>query len=157
MPIVASEIIEDSAQADGRRYIRERHTDDLGVSHDVTYLAELGTDEEAVMASRVAQIEEQLRQAEINANMAKYLNAELDTYTFFHSTADDSLLAIRELFKTATKWELLTLGWVINEKGLSDNKLKALFGVDDAGLVTLKAKLANIAARYEEALALVGQ
>ena len=157
MAIVLSEIVDDAPQIDGRRHVRERHTDHVGGLHYVTYLAEAETDAAAVMAGRVAQIEEQLRQAEINANMAKCLNAELDTYTFFHSTADDSLLAIRELFKTATKWELLTLGWVINEKGLSDNKLKALFGVDDAGLVTLKAKLANIAARYEEALALVGQ
>src|SRR3990167_5429163 len=118
--ITSSTIIEDSIQADGRRFIRERHTDHLGVFHEISYLAESTANAETAMTARVTQIVEQLKQAEINANMSKSLNAEL-VFTFNHSTVAENRTALRGLFKTATKWELLTLGWVINALALSDN------------------------------------
>lgn len=156
MPITSSIIVEDSAQNDGRRSIREKHIDHLGVNHFVTYLAESGTDEEANLANRVAQIEENLKQSEINSNVSKALNGEL-TFTFNHSTVAQNRTAIREVFRTATRWELITLGWVIHTLNLSDTQLKNLFGVSDANLPALKTKLSNLATRYEEALTLVGQ
>ena len=154
--ITSSTIIEDSIQADGRRFIRERHTDHLGVFHEISYLAESTANAETAMTARVTQIVEQLKQAEINANMSKALNAEL-VFTFNHSTVAENRTALRELFKTATKWELLTLGWVINELALSDNQLKALFSVNDAQLPALKTKLSDMSQKYEAALAVEGQ
>lgn len=60
MPIISSEIVANDLQADGRRYIRERHTDDTGAVHGAYYLAGVGTDHNAVMLARVAGIEAQL-------------------------------------------------------------------------------------------------
>lgn len=156
MPIISSQIITDSAQADGRRYIRERHTDHLSKLYDVVYLAEIEATIQDVLLTRAALITEELRKHEINTNLKKALNAEL-VFTFDYSTIAENRTALRELFKTATKWELMTLGWVIVELNLSDNQLKSLFSVNDAELPALKAKLNNIAAKYEEALLLAGQ
>jgi hypothetical protein len=51
-------------QADGRRYIRETHTDHLGALHLISYLAAVGADYAGIMSSRVPGIEEQLAEAE---------------------------------------------------------------------------------------------
>jgi hypothetical protein len=154
--IATSTIVEDSTQRDGRRWIRERHTDHTGAMHDVVYLAESGENATTVMTARVDQILDQLRNAEIAANIAKALNGEL-VFSTNHSTGNQNLAALRETFKTATKWELLTLGYVIHTTRLSDNQLKNLFTVNDAQLPALKTKLSNLATRYTEALAEVGQ
>lgn len=156
MAIATSAVIADQLQADGRRYVTERHTDHLGAHHDVTYLAESGANAQTPLSARAAQIVENLRHAEIQANMAKALSAEL-TFTFNHSTVAQNRAALRELFKIATKWELMTLGWVIFELNLTDNQLKNLFEVNDAQLPALKTRITNIADKYEEALELSGQ
>lgn len=52
------------AQADGRRYVVETHTDHLGVAHRVEYLAAVGTDTAAVMTARATQLEARLAEAE---------------------------------------------------------------------------------------------
>lgn len=75
MPIVASEIVEDAPQRDGRRWVRERHTDHLGAAHEFLYMAEAGTDAAAVMAARVPVIEAMLAEAEIEANLAEIVGA----------------------------------------------------------------------------------
>ena len=68
MPIVSSEIVADDAQADGRRYIREHHTDDAGVVHTFgPVLAPANTNAEAVMLARVPQIEAQIAATVISA------------------------------------------------------------------------------------------
>ena len=156
MSITSSSITEDRPQLGGRRHVCERHTDHLGQVHDIRYMALTADNVNTFMAARVPIIEAQLKAAEIAANMGKALNAEL-AYTFNHSTVAENRTALRELFKTATRWELLTLGWVIHELALSDNQLKSLFGVNDAELPALKAKLLDIHDKYEDALALVGQ
>lgn len=153
--IVSSQIVADRAQADGRRYVTERHTDSEGATHDVTYLAESDGDAQATANARQATILAQLNRHEISANMAKALNAELQ-YSFKYSTFGENAAELRQLFLVATKWELLTLGWVINELSLSDNQLKTIFEVDDAGLIPVKAKLVLIAGRYEDAIAEAG-
>ena len=65
MPIVSSEyVLEGHTQADGRRYVNETHTDHLGGLHLVSYLAAVGADYAAIMASRVPGIEERLAEEE---------------------------------------------------------------------------------------------
>ena len=156
MPIVNSEILGDNTQIDGRRHIQERHTDHVGGFHLTSYMAGLGDDVTLALPIRAGQITTQLNENEIAANMAKALNAET-VFTFTHSTVDENMTAMRGLFKDATKWELMTLAWVIDDVDLTDNKLKQLFSVDDTGLVGIKAKLTNIAGKYTDALALIGQ
>lgn len=67
MPIVSSTHIVGHAQADGRRYVTERHTDDAGVVHLREYLAAEGADYVAVRDARAAQINADLAEAEAQA------------------------------------------------------------------------------------------
>lgn len=69
-----SKIISILTQADGRAYVRERHTDSHGIAHEVEYLAAPGTDHEAVMAARAPQIEADLRQQELDSIEAMVLS-----------------------------------------------------------------------------------
>ena len=70
MPIVSSEITHDDPQIDGRRYITERHVDNVGVEHVFTYLGEADTDAEAVMLARVHGLEMNLTTGEMTSNVA---------------------------------------------------------------------------------------
>jgi hypothetical protein len=70
MPITISELIEDSLQADGRRWITEQHTAATGKTYRVNYLAESSTDVNPVMIARVPGINQSL----IDTEIAKYLD-----------------------------------------------------------------------------------
>ncbi len=58
MPIISSKIISTVLQVDGRTSITERHKDHSGVDHDMTYLAAVGLDTQAVLVARAANIGE---------------------------------------------------------------------------------------------------
>lgn len=49
-----------SVQKDGRRYVRETHTDNVGLAHVVEYLAAVGVDYVAVRTARALVIAEQI-------------------------------------------------------------------------------------------------
>lgn len=67
MPIVSSTHTVGHAQADGRSYVTELHTDDIGAVIRVEYLASPGTDYVAVRSARAQQINEQLAEAAAQA------------------------------------------------------------------------------------------
>lgn len=67
MPIVSSTHTVGHEQADGRRYVTEQHTDDLGAVHLIDYLAAVGADYVAIRTARAAQINEALAEAEAAA------------------------------------------------------------------------------------------
>lgn len=56
MPIVSSQIISSSVQADGRALVKERHRDNNGVDHDIEYTAAVGMDTGAVLAARAQKL-----------------------------------------------------------------------------------------------------
>lgn len=64
MPIVSSTFIVGHEQVDGRRYVREQHTDSVGGVHTVEYLAAVGTDYQAVADARAVTIDAQLAEQE---------------------------------------------------------------------------------------------
>lgn len=74
MSIVTSEIREDSTQADGRRHIREVHTDHVGVEHHFLWMADSGQDASAVLAARASALPARLAAREIEANMQEIAN-----------------------------------------------------------------------------------
>jgi hypothetical protein len=57
---MTSEIISRNLQIDGRSYITERHVDDAGVEHDITYLADAGADVDDILALHAQGIVDQL-------------------------------------------------------------------------------------------------
>ena len=75
MPIFSSRIAEDARQVDGRRWVREQHTDHVGVVHEVVYMAEVG--QIVSLSTSATRINVQLTETEIAANEAEILGAEL--------------------------------------------------------------------------------
>ena len=69
MSIISSAITEDAVQADGRRYIREVHTDHVGQEHHFTWMAEAEQDADAVLSARAVWLPGYLEQQEIEANL----------------------------------------------------------------------------------------
>lgn len=67
MPIVSSTHVVGHAQADGRRYVTETHTDDLGAVVVIEYLAPVGADYVAIRTARAADLGEAMAVAEANA------------------------------------------------------------------------------------------
>lgn len=92
MTIVTSVIISDDVQADGRRDIRERHTDDLGDIYPAHYLGEANTDANAVMLARVPFIEAQIEEVLIEATRrANKESALVKTNDYFDGQTDEEL------------------------------------------------------------------
>jgi hypothetical protein len=67
MSIVSTAVEIGSADARGRHNVIERHTDHLGIVHQVVYLAPAGADTAAIAATRAVQIAEDLAAAEASA------------------------------------------------------------------------------------------
>lgn len=90
MPVVSSSILEDRPQRDGRRSVRERHTDHAGRTHDVTYLAEPGDDVETVMLARVPSVNTSLAEAEFSRLLSHTLGGgTLLTFPFVDLTPQE--------------------------------------------------------------------
>jgi len=153
MSISNSTIVEDRVQVDGRRHVRERHTDHLAATHDVPYMAEAGANATTTMNNRVASIEAQLKQNEIDANLAKALNGETGTFTFQHSTAGENLTALCDMYKLLTKWELITVAHVLHHQNLTNQQITNNFGFSGAAIQTFLNKLATNDTRYHDILA----
>ncbi len=66
MIVTSTKLVDAAAQIDGRKYVRESHTDTAGGVTVAIYLAEVGADYDAIMAARASLIEEQLAQEEFN-------------------------------------------------------------------------------------------
>ena len=71
MSIVSSTYAVGVAQIDGRKYVTETHTANTGEVQKISYLAAVGADYAAIMASRVPSIDAQLAEAEAYALMGR--------------------------------------------------------------------------------------
>ncbi|MFZ3046499.1 MAG: hypothetical protein WA151_11335 [Desulfatirhabdiaceae bacterium] len=58
--VSSSYVVDQTPQADGRRWVKETHIDSVGKSHYAEYLASEGTDYQAVLEARAANIGEEL-------------------------------------------------------------------------------------------------
>lgn len=142
MPITSSEIIEDRAQIDGRRSIRERHTDDLGAMHHVSYLAEAAADVSAAMTARVPQIEAALVESEHEANLAAVGDSG-NGATFKYTTQAQFLVRLRVLYTLSTGLRACFIGRWFHLASLSDVVLRNLFGITQGQVAGLRTKFSN--------------
>lgn len=71
MAIISSVLLEDRAQIDGRMMRHEQHTDNYWTVIDVFYLGEPGSNGVTIMQARVADLNQQLADAELAANLAE--------------------------------------------------------------------------------------
>lgn len=154
MPIVASVVIEDSPQVDGRRAIRERHTDHLGGLYFVDYVALAGVNATLILPTRAAQLELDLASAEVTLNVNRAYDQVAPT--FIHSTVASFRAALRTRFQTIAGWDAARLGKYIVGLGLSDGQYTTIFGVSGASLTALKNKLTALASNFDTTTAQVG-
>ena len=151
MPINSSQIIDDSPQHDGRRYVTELHTDHLAQQYRIIYLCTADFDAAAAMSARVASILERLAERELDDNEQRAMEGDFQPPTFNHCTPLQLRNRLREVFRTVKGFVACRLAWYIEQLNLTDNQYKQMFGVNDAQLVLLKVKISRLADRYEAA------
>lgn len=149
MPIVSSEIVEDSRQRDARRWIRERHTDQVGQRYEFAYLCAAAFDAAAAMAARVAGINASLIADEIAANVAQVMTlGSAATVTLIHSDVAGNAAALRTAYANATNLQSVMIGDYLAT--LADGLLRVAFGLTVNQVTALRtSKLtpaANLAA-----------
>lgn len=149
MTISSSVIASDSPQKDGRRYIREVHTDHTGYEHVVIYLCAANFNADAAMAARVALLEAELRAAEIARNITSAAtNGQFATITLVHSTAAQNGAAVRAAYQGMTRTEAVFVGEYLAT--LTDAQLRTAFGMTQGQVDTLRTNkltpAANLAA-----------
>jgi hypothetical protein len=137
MAIVSSVIAENAVQHDGRRSVREHHTDHLGVVHVIAYLAAAAFDSAAALLARVATLEGSLRLQEITANIASVITeGRFAVVTSLHSTAVQNATGLRIAYQTATRTEAVMMGDFLNT--LTNAQLQNAFGLSNAQVNTLR-------------------
>lgn len=137
MPIISSVIDQDSAQADGRRAIRELHTDHVGKQYPVQYLAASDFNASAALSARVAILEQTLNQAEISANVAQISAVgSLASPTLVYSTAAQNFAALRVAYQTASRIEAVMIGDFLST--LTDTQLRNAFNMTQGQVDNLR-------------------
>ncbi len=156
MPIVSSTITHDNVQTDGRRAIRERHIDQLGLEYIFNYLGAAVTDAAAVMAARVPGINASLIANEIVRNIVDVTaNGSLASPTLVYSTAAANFSALRAAYLNMVREDAIMVGDYLNT--LTDNQNATAFGITTGQAATLRTnKLAPAAALATSIRATVG-
>lgn len=155
MPIVASNIVEDRKQTDGRRAVRERHVDHLGREYFVDYLAESQASLATAMTARVPQIEASLANQECDSNLAAIENTGSGTLSTQHSTTAQNLSQIRQRFREATGLTACRMAkWLLT---LTNAQLNAMFGTNGATVVALRQRLQDRATAGDTAISKAGE
>jgi hypothetical protein len=146
MPIVSSTITHDNVQSDGRRAIRERHVDQVGLEYVFSYLGAAAIDAAATMAARVPGINASLISNEIARNIADVSrNGMFATITLNYSTAAANASALRAVYLNMIQAEAVMCGDYLNT--LSDAQIAAAFSITTGAAATLRTnKLAPAAA-----------
>ena len=155
MSIVSSQVVEDRAQIDGRRDVREHHTDHLGVVHAVNYLAESGADIQAALTARAPQIAQALADAEIAQALGFIYSGNYAAVTAQHATLADIRAAIRAAYQTETGERIGRLaGFLLT---LTDAQLRTLFSMTQTQVNQLKTRLQAKVDAMTALLTLVGE
>jgi len=156
MPIVASIVVWDQPQSDGRRYIREQHTDHLGLLLFRDYLVAAGVIVADGFPAIVAILNQQLIDAEIQKDFAAiYAAGPLAVVTTNYATLTDIRAALREAYRTITREQAFALGAFLNT--LTNPQLSTLFNVTGAALTALRTRLQTKATQWADYIAAAGE
>jgi len=155
--IVASVIASVSPQADGRRWIREIHTDLVGLQFERTYLAGALDDLNAALSAYAIILGNNLRDAEIAYNVLTIISVgSLASPTLVYSTAAQNFAALRAAYKDATQVQAVMIGDFLNT--LTDAQLQNAFNLTAAQVTSLRTnKLQPAATLAAQVRATAGQ
>jgi len=138
-------------QKDGRKYVRESHTDHLGVVYAREYLAPVGADYSTLLADYAAALAAALRDGQARDNLSKDSMTE---WIFEHVTVGQMRTALRLAYRDATKFEAARLARFVNE--LTIGQIETVFNVNTATATAIKNKASDLASRYDALLVAVG-
>ncbi len=157
MPIVSSVIESTSVQRDGRSWVHEIHTDQVGVQYERNYLASAGLDTAAALSTYAAQLADDIQAREIAKNIADAAtNGSLAHPTLVYSTAAQNFAALRAVYQFATQVQAIMIGDYLNT--LTDVQLQNAFGLTSGQVTTLRTnKLAPAASLATSIRAAAGQ
>ena len=138
MSIVSSAIQATDTQKDGRRWVRELHTDHVGVQYVRHYLAQAADDLNVAMAAYAVILASNINLAEIAGNVAAVTaNGSLATISLLYSTAAENRAAGRLANQMATKTEAIMIGDFLSS--LTDGQLQTVFSVTAGQVTTLRS------------------
>lgn len=141
--IVDSAITQSTIQADGRRWIRERHTDHLGNVHEIEYRGN------SITPQCADKIKARLKAREIGENLNR---PSLGSWELTYVTIDEMRQALREAYQGAVGEEAAKLARLVSE--LSDALITNLFGAADPAPIKTKAQ--GLASDYVTVTTAVG-
>lgn len=137
MPITASVLLSNVAQADGRRAVVEKHTDDTGITYIRQYLGPSNTDTSAVLAAYATQLTADISAAEIANNLAQVTTlGSLASPTLVQSTLAANLASLRAAYLVATQVQAVMIGDYMSAR--TDGLLQTAFGLTAGQVTTLR-------------------
>lgn len=138
MAITASVIDRVSVQADGRKWVHEIHTDNLGLTWTRDWLAQAADDLNAALSAHAAVIANDLINAELAADLAAIeANGSLATgITTSYATLAQVRAALRTAYASATQTQAIMLGDYLSS--LADATLQTLFSMTAGQVTTLR-------------------
>jgi hypothetical protein len=144
------------AQADGRRYVLEIHSDGSGEFARVEYLAAEGADTDAIASARDAQLLLDFAEAEVGQAV------EVDHAPALRfQTGADFLARLRELYRASNKERCARIArWVIRRLDAGDVTAAQLRNVFDLTVLqwdALETKMRNLAASLDAVEAAEGE
>lgn len=153
--IATSAIVEDAVQPDGRRYIRERHTESDGLFHDFVWMAVSGQDATAGLASRAAWLDEDLPEREILQNVANIEEDSSVQMRFRYSTVVQLAQRIRERFRTSTGEVACRMARLFLAQ--PDARLITVFEITQGQVDTLRPRLQVMVDKHDAMNAVEGE
>jgi len=137
MTIVSSIVSQQSQQKDGRIWVFETHTDQLGVSYFVIWLCPVGTSVTSLLTIHANNIWNNLVINEIANNLKQVSTLGLNAVvTFNYSTVAANIAALRAAYLTATQDQVIFTGEYLNS--LSSAQLQSAFGLTAGQVTTLQ-------------------
>lgn len=157
MSIVSSIIASIDTQKDGRKWVREIHTDQVSIQYARNYLAQAADDLNAALAAYAIVLASNINLAEIAANVAAVMaNGSLATISLVYSTAAENRAAGRLAYLNATRTDAIMIGDFLSS--LSDAQLQTIFSMTSGQVTTLRTnKLTPAASLASSIRATAGQ
>ena len=149
MAIVSSTIISQNTQIDGRVYVREKHVDHLTKEYFIEYLADLGEDINANLATHAAQIWQNLIDSEIEKRVGELEQGILASPGIWDGQYAEKLTIVKRLVKRALRMEtidafkaLTLMDWVFSTYTVA--QIAAFLGVSSTVVNAVKTRFTNI-------------
>jgi hypothetical protein len=155
MSIVSSVHSVGHAQADGRAYVIEVHTDHVGGVHRFEYLAAIGANYAAIRDARVPEIEARLANEEMHNCIGS------GTFTTVHLTGAQFAALVRALYRASEREALGRIAaWISNRIAagdFTDAQLRSAFGMTVQQYNDFKARMIALRDHWLAVQAAVGE